>query len=229
MPKRYFNWKLAIVLLIGLIVLGATAFGLRKWQRRGRAEEGLALGNTAYNEHRWEEAASNLGRYLGVKGDDVPTLLKYADAQLKIRPLKRNNYQQAVGAYRTVLRIDKNNSEAAKQLTGLYLAMGMAGEAELIARRYLETNQAAEGRSEQTALRAAELRRMLAGALAGQRKFDEAVAELKSIVAEHPEQILAYEALGQLTEQRRESSPEPPEHWFNEAIKNNPSTALAYI
>jgi cellulose synthase operon protein C len=217
MPKRYFNWKLAIVLLIALTVLGVTAFGIRRWQKKGRAEDGLALGNKAYNENRWEDAARELGRYLAVKGDDVPILLKYADAQLKFRPLKRNNIQQAIGAYRTVLRVDKNNSEATKQLTGLYLAMGMPGEAELIARRYLETNQDPE------------VRRILAAALTGQRKFDEAAAELKSIIAEHPEQILAYEALGQLTEQRRESSPEPPEHWFNEAVKNNPSSALAYI
>jgi tetratricopeptide (TPR) repeat protein len=217
MAKRYFNWKLAIVLLIGLVVLGATAFGLRQWQKRGRAENGLALGNKAYSEHRWEDAARDLGRYLGVKGDDVPILLKYADAQLKIRPLKRNNIQQAIGAYRNALRADKNNVEATKQLTGLYLAMGMPGEAELIARKYLEASQDPE------------IRRILAMALASQRKFDEAVAELKSIVAEHPEQIPAYEALGQLTEQRPEISSEPPEHWFNEAVNNNPSSALAYI
>jgi len=217
MPKRYFNWKLAIVLLIGLVVLGATAFGLRRWQRRGRAEEGLELGNKAYSENRWEDAAKNLGRYLGVRGDDVTILLKYADAQLKIRPLKSNNIRQAVTAYRTVLRVDKGNTEAVTQLTGLYLAMGMPGEAELIAKRYLETKQDPE------------IRRMLAGALASQRKFEEAAAELKGIIAENPEQILAYEGLGQLTEQRRESFPEPPEHWFNEAVKNNPSSALAYI
>jgi tetratricopeptide (TPR) repeat protein len=217
MPKRYFNWKLAIVLLIGLTVLGVTAFGLRQWQKKGRAEEGLTLGNKAYNENRWEDAARELGRYLAIKGDDVPILLKYADAQLKLRPLKRNNIQQAIGAYQAVLRVDKSNSEAAKQLAGLYLAMGMPSEAERIARRYLETNQNLE------------VRRILAAALGSQRKFDEAAAELKSIIAEHPEQILAYETLGLLTEQRPESSPELPEHWFNEAVKNNPSSALAYI
>ncbi|GAJ23458.1 unnamed protein product, partial [marine sediment metagenome] len=66
MPRRYFNWKLAVVLLIGLVVLGATAFGLRQWRRSTRAELGLEAGIKAYNEHRWEEAASNLGRYLAV-------------------------------------------------------------------------------------------------------------------------------------------------------------------
>jgi len=220
MARRYFNWKLAIVLLIGLVVLGATAFGLRQWRRSTRAELGLEAGIKAYNEHRWEEAASNLGRYLAIVRDDVPVLLKYADAQLNIRPLKGNNLRQAEAAYRTVLRADKNNSEAATKLTELYLAMGMPGEAELIAKNYLETNQDPE------------LRRMLAVALARQRKFDEAATELKNIIAEHPEQILAYETLGQLTEQRPEDFPDPnrPADWFfNEAVKNNPSSPLAYI
>ncbi len=217
MPRRYFNWKLAIVLLIGLVVLGATAFGLRQWRRSTRTELGLEAGIKAYNEHRYEEAASQLGRYLAVEHDDVPILLKYADAHLNIRPLKRNNLQHAIASYRIVLREDKNNSEAAMKLTELYLEMRMPGEAELIATTYLKTNQDPE------------LRRMLAVALARQRKFDEAAAELKNIIAEHPEQILAYEILGQLTEQRPEDFSAAPADLFNEAIKNNPSSPLAYI
>jgi len=220
MPRRYFNWKLAIVLLIGLVVLGATAFGLRQWRRSTRAELGLEAGIKAYNEHRWEEAASNLGRYLAVERDDVPALLKYADAQLNIRPLKRNNIQQAIAAYRTVLRVDKNNSEAVTKLTEMYLGMGMPGEAELIITRYLKTNQDPK------------LRRMLAMALARQRKFNEAATELKNIIMEHPDQILAYETLGQLTEQRPEDLPDSndsPAGWFDKAVNNNPSSALAYI
>ncbi len=127
MPRRYFNWKLAIVLVIGIGVLGVTAFGLRQWQRTNRAEEGLVLGNKAYDDQKWEQAASNLGRHLTVEPDDVPSLLKYAEAQLKIRPSKRNNVQQPILAYRAVLRADKNNSEAAMQLTEVYLIMGMPG------------------------------------------------------------------------------------------------------
>ncbi len=217
MPRRYFNWKLAIVLVIGLGVLGVTAFGLRRLQRANRAEQGLVLGNKAYEEQRWEQAARNLGSYLTVVQDDVPALLKYADAQLKIRPTKRGNVQQAVAAYRTVLRVEKDNSEAAMRLTEVYLMMGMPGEAELIAGRHLEANQDPK------------LRTMLALALAGQRKFSKAAAELKTICAEHPEQISAYEALGQLIEQRPEDLPEPPARWFDEAVQNNPSSALAYI
>jgi len=217
MPQRYFNWKLAIVLVIGFVILGSIAFGLRQWQKANRAEQGLVLGNKAYDEQRWEDAAKHLGRYLSVERDDVPTLLKYADALLKIRPSKRSNVQQAIEAYRAVLRADKNNYEAAMQLTELYLMMGMAGEAELIANRQLETNDDPK------------LNRMLAMALVRQRKFDEAAAQLKAVIQEHPDQILAYETLGQLIELRPEDFPDSPASWFNGAVDNNPSSALAYI
>ena len=217
MPRRYFNWKLAVVLLIGLVVLGITTFGLRKWQRSRRADRGLMLGNEAYNEHRWEETARYLGSYLAVMQDDVPVLLKYADAQLNIRPLKRNNVQQAIAAYRSVLRTDKNNFEAAMRLTEMYLEMGMPGEAELIATRVPESNQPPE------------LQRILAISLINQRKFEEAEAILKSIINQHPERILAYEVLGHLVEQRPEEFLQTPQSWFTEAVKNNPSSALAYI
>jgi tetratricopeptide (TPR) repeat protein len=220
MAQRYFNWKLAIVLLIGFAVLGTTALGLRQWQRANRADVALEAGIKAYDQQRWDEAARNLGRYLAVKGDDVPILLKYADAQLNKRPFSTGNTQQAVAAYRNVLRIDESNSEAAIRLVELYLAMGASGgpgEAELIARRQLKTSENPE------------LRRLLAIALAAQRQFDAADAELKTILQKHPDQILAYETLGTLTERRPEDFNEPPSHWFDQAVKNNPSSALAHI
>ena len=220
MPRRYFNWKLAIVLVIGICVLGVTAFGLRQWQRANRAEQGLVLGNKAYDEQKWEQAAANLGRYLAVEQNDVPALLKYAEAQLKIRPSKPNKIQQAIAAYRAVLRADPNNSKAAMRLTEVYLTVGWPGEAELIANKQLKTNDDPE------------LRRMLALALAGQRKFSEAAAQLKAIIQEHPDQILAYVTLCQLIEQRPDDFTDPndsPEYWYNEAVNNNRSSTLAYV
>jgi len=217
MAKRYFNWKLAIVILLGFVVVGATAVGLRKWQRSRRAENALPAGLEAYKQQRWEDAASNLGRYLGVNRGDVNVLLKYAEAQLNIRPSKPNMVQQAIAAYREVLRIDKSNAEAAKRLSEIYLAIGSPGEAELIAKRQLETDKDPE------------LRRLLALSLAAQRKFSEAGAELKKIIAEHPDQILAYETLGRLTQQRPEDFPDPAANWFNQAVDKNPSSALAHI
>lgn len=220
MARRYFDWKLVIVLVTGFIVLGATAAGLRQWQRGRRAEYGLEAGLKAYDSQRWEEAATNLGRHLAVEQDDVPILLKYADAQLRIWPAQPNTVRQAIAAYRAVLRIDEDNSEAAMRLAKIYVAIGAAGEAELIARRQLRTNEDPE------------LRRLLAVVLAMQQKSDEAAEELKGVIEEHPDQLLAYETLGQLTEQFAaggEDLPGQAAHWFNLAVDNNPSTPLAYV
>jgi len=217
MPRRYFNWKLAAVLVIGLVVLGITAFGLHKWQRSRMAYGSLEKGNEAYDKGLWAEAAEQLGRYLAITQNDVPALLKYADAQFNIRPLKRNNVQQTIAAYRAVLRIDKSNSEAGMRLVEIYLGMNMPGEAELVATRSLEVTPSPE------------LQRMLAISLIYQRKFKEAANELENIIKEHPEQILAYAVFGQLIEQRPEDFSQAPQIWFDEAVKNNPSSAMAYI
>jgi tetratricopeptide (TPR) repeat protein len=240
MARRYFNWKLAIVLVVGLAVLCVTALGLRQWQKENRAERGLALGNEAYEEHRYEDAARYLGRYVGVYQDDISALLKYADAQLNITPLKGNNRQQAIGTYHIVLREDPANSEAAKRLIGLYLERGMASEAESIAEKYLETTKSPE------------VRRLLAMALFGQKKYVEAVAEFQSIIADEPNQVLVYESLGRIAEQLNDKSAQlfnqlsvdmleriaeqlgdesaqTPAHWYDEAVKNNPTVALTYM
>jgi tetratricopeptide (TPR) repeat protein len=93
----------------------------------------------------------------------------------------------------------------------------MPGEAELIANRALQTGESAE------------LRRILAIALANQRKFTEAAKELKGIIEKNPEQASAYEILGQLVEQRPEVFSEDPNFWFDQAVRTNPSSAEAYI
>ncbi len=217
MPARYFNWKLAIVLLMGVVVLVVGAYGLRQWNTGTRSEHALVLGNEAYDRHDWEEAAEQLGRYLIVNREDVPVLLKYSDAQLKVRPTKQSRVQQAIAAYRTILRVDQNNNEAARELIEIYLGVGSPGEAELIVRRQLEAGKNPD------------FQRLLALALIGQRKFKEAAEELKNIIKEYPEQVTCYETLALLTEQRPGDFSETPASWYDKAIQNNPSSALAYI
>ena len=64
MAKRYFNWKLATVILIAIIVLTVTVFGLRQWQKGSRSQNLLEVGEKAYDEHNWQEAARNLAKEL---------------------------------------------------------------------------------------------------------------------------------------------------------------------
>lgn len=217
MAKRHFNWTIAIVFIIALIVLAVTAFSLREWQRNRMGNEAREAGLKAYEEQNWQDAAKNLGRYLSIDKTNVEVLLKYAEAQLNIRPLKSNNVKQAELTYRAVLRIDKNNPVAADKLVGLYLKMNAPAEAQLIAERYLQTNKAPN------------IRRMLAISMARQRNIKEAAKQLQTIIEEHPEEVEAYGTLGQLIISRPDDFSETAEHWFNEAVKNNPSSAQAFI
>jgi tetratricopeptide (TPR) repeat protein len=216
-PRKHLNWKLIAVLLIGLIVIGITGYGLRQWQRGRRAESGLSMGNQAYSEQDWESAVRHFGRYLAVSPNNVEALLKYAEAQLNMRPIRRGNIEQAVGAYRAVLRIDETNSKAAETLVGIYLQIGLPGEAELISTRAISKNPTSH------------LRRMLAVALVKQRKFDDAFKELTLLIKEYPDYISAYDGMGQLAEKRPEKAFESSQFWFDQAVNTNPSNAEAYI
>ena len=216
MPRRYFNWKLAVVLIIGTVVVGGTALGLRNWRLKNSAQKALERGIQEYDANDWRKAAADLGRYISINQNDVDVLTKYADAQLKIRPSSTDNVLQATQAYRIILRTEPNNINAAKQLTQIYFLMGRYGDAELISGRLLENNPDPE------------LGRLHAMSLIKQRKFHDAAGELKKLCAENPKQVLAYEVTGQLAEQHPEEFSEPAVYWFNQAVKNNSSSALAY-
>jgi tetratricopeptide (TPR) repeat protein len=225
MPKKvYFNWKLVVVLIIALFVLAVTAYSLRQWQRGRRAQKGLALGNKAFEEKDFQQAAKYLGQYISLVRDDVPVLLKYAQAQLNIRPLKQPNVQQAISAYRIALRTDKSNLDAAAELAAIYLELKMPGEAELIINRTIDASTNID-----TQIKAPQLYRLLAIAMAQQRKYDEAIKTLKENIEKNPAHIPSYDSLGILARQRPEKFTNPVEYWYNLAVEKNPNSANAYI
>ncbi len=223
MARVRINWKLIVVLIIAVAVMGAAAFGLRQYNRSQRSVRGLTEGLAAYEAKQWDAAANGLGRYLGVAPDDAEILNKYAEAQLRRRPVKSPNINQAINAYRRVLRLDDTEDttalrrEAAVQLIGVYLQMNIASEAELIAAQQLE-----KGKDN-------EVRRMLATALLRQRKFTEAAAELDAIIKDDPSEVTAYGLMAELAEQRPQEVSQGAEHWYGEAIRNNSDSAHALI
>ena len=219
MGTKYFNWKLATVLVVAVGVFSVAAYALHRWQVSARAVQALPLGDAAYARQDYDEAANQYGRYLAVNMDNVEVLLKYADAQLKRRPLTANNVQQAVAVYRSALRVEGRNPEANRRLIEVYLwpSMGAPGEAELIARRYLENSDDLG------------IRRMLADALWQERKPREAAAELTKILEKHPEDVLSYERMGMLAEQFPQEVSRPAALWYDEAVAKNSQSALAYI
>jgi len=217
MARRRFNWKLAVVILIALAVLAVTAFALRKWQRTRMGYAARKSGLQAYQNQDWDQAAKQLGQYISTEPDDVEIILKYAEAQINRRPLRRGNVQQALQAYRTILRADKHNQQAAQNLVTLFIQMNAPAEASLVAERYLQDNEDVE------------VARMYAVALARQHKYAQAIRQLKNIIEQHPEDIPAYDVLGRLMEQYPDEPGESAADLFEQAVQENPSSALACI
>jgi len=211
---RYFNWKLAIVLMIGCVVVAVVAVGLRRWQRTDSAATALELGLSAYERGDYDEAAVNLGGYIAIHKDNVPTLMKYADAQTKRRP---QAIGQAMETYRIVLRLDASNAQAAKQLAQYYIGANAAREAELICKRYLKQYPNPD------------IQRIYAIALARLGEFDASLAQLKALLDQDPHLVTTYETLGQLAENHAGKYEHAPDHWYDLAVKKNPSSGYARI
>jgi len=219
MAKRRFNWKLAVVLLLALIVLGFTVASLRIYQRTKQAEDALQAGILAYEEERWSDAATSLGQYIVHHQDDMEILLKYANAQLQ---RKSGSVNQAISAYRAVLRQDPSNQEAIETLTQLYLAPGvrLPGEAELVAERYIKLNPEDAP---------PEIRLSLAQAQIKLDKTAEAARTLDDTIRLHSDFVPAYEAMGMLAEQEPRDVNHPAYHWLDLAVAENPQSPAALL
>ena len=216
MAMRYFNWKLAIVLVVAAVVCTVAAFSLHRWRRSSLAEQALARAEQAYAEKRWDEAADDFGRYLAVNGKDVPVLIKYADAQAKRRPQTSANIGRAISVYRTALLLRPDDLDSAKTLTQLYMMMGQFSEAASVAERHLKRKEDPE------------LRVTYAAALWQMREFDKALAEVNRITAQHPTEIRAFEMAGGWDENRPNMAGKSRAMWLDEAVAKNPDAALAY-
>ncbi len=216
-----FNWKLIAVFIMTFVMLGATAVMLRQWQMKRlnrRTVQDLESGLDAYEQCEWEKAAESLSKYLAFNKGDTEVWLKFADAQLNIRPLLTDNVNRAAAAYRTVLRVEKTNCEAARKLTALFLDIDVPAEAELIATNFLKEKDDPE------------VRRGLGISLAEQRRFNEAQTHLKNVIDEYPSFVPAYDTMARIIERHPENLPEStPEYWYDLAVANNPSSAEAVI
>jgi tetratricopeptide (TPR) repeat protein len=217
MGRKHFNWKIAMVLLLGVGIVAGTVAGLHYIQKTGRYEEYYTLGMESFEQGQWEDAAEHLGKYITNDRQNVDVLHKYAQAQLNIRPSKSGNIQQAKGAFRDILRIESGDRAAARQLVEMYLQTGEIGEAYLRAQRFLQER------------RDADVECLLAEAMIFRREYVDAYELLQSVVEEEPNQIRAYERLAAITVDRADEFELPAVHWLDLSIRNNPESASAYL
>jgi tetratricopeptide (TPR) repeat protein len=216
MAMRYFNWKLAIVLVVASVVFGISVYALHHWQTSTKAEQALPRGLKAYDAKNWDEAAVQLGLYIARNNQDAAALVKYGDAQMKRRPMTQGNIQQAVAAYRNALRFKVDDIATAKTLTQMYLEMKAPAEASDIAMRHLDVRDDPG------------LRRMLGDAFWRLREFDKATAEIKTVITKYPDEVPAYEFMSYMAAARPEAAERPAVAWLDDAVAKNPQSALAY-
>lgn len=217
MKKRTINWKALIVLVLFTAILLVTVFSLRLWRKTMTAKNSLQTGQQAYEDLQWRQAVKEFGRYLAANPQDIPILHKYAEARLKIRPLKQEDIQQTIAAYRSILRLERTNLQAVENLTNLYLQLEVASEAELVTRDFLKTADDPQ------------ITVLLAMALVKQQKFEEAGVLLLNLIKQHPDNVPAYELLAGIAELHPELLPEMAEEWHHKAVSNNPLSASALI
>jgi len=218
MTRKKINLKPIIVILISIVTLAATTYFVRQWNRSHRAVVGLRRGTEAYENKQWTLAADNLGKYIAIVHDDVDAIIKYADAQINIKPIRSNNINQALNSYRRAVRLDPSNSQAVISLMETYMHMlNSPAEAEFIAQQFL--NHSKEIR----------VRHLLAMSYYLQRKFKDAHQELTAIILDHPKEVTAYALLARLAENRPDESNETPQVIYDRAIKISPDDPLAYI
>ena len=222
MAKRYFNWPLLIVLVVAAVVLAVSAYAMHSWQKNARAERALPLGEAAYDAGSWDEAARLLGRYLSVYNDRADVMLQYGKALMNHRPMTSSNVDQARRVYASILLNRQADVETAREAAIALIELDMQqrrafADAISTARDYLEKD------NDPT------VRRLLGSALNSRKQWAEAAQVFSELIEDDPGNVLAYEAMGQLAEGHPEDVNEPADVWFDEAVRRNPDSALAYI
>lgn len=218
MTRTKINLKPLIVVFISIVTLAVTTLYLRQWNRTHRAGLGLRDGTEAFDNKQWVQAAENLGKYIAIVPDDVPAIMKYADAQINILPMDINTINQALNSYRRVLRLDPTHKKAILSLMDIYMhLLKSPAEAELIATQFLKRAQDSK------------VRRSLAMSYYQQRKFTEAGQELMQIIEDDPEEVTVYALLARFAENRPDDFTETPQKIYDLAVTNCPANPLAYI
>ena len=210
------------VLVIGLALLVGAAFMLRGWQKSRRMSEGLRLGEIAYEQKDWKEAATQYGNYLSGDQNNIEILSKYAECLTKVRPVDSGRMMSAANAYRLIIRNDKTNTDAIGKASDIYIATRNPGEAEMVLKDAIQLLPDNEKIHEKYALSLAmqnklddliELKNKYPDQLkayyqfitqlcASQDKYATAIDLLKQVIEKYPKEVDAYQNLINLTIQK---------------------------
>lgn len=127
-----------------LVVAGTSAYVVRKRQIADRIVRDREAGFAALEAGDYFNALHKIGPYLQKNPEDLPTLLKYANARRNVEEPNGKHLVEAIALYRRATELNPDNLEAQEQLLEIYLATGF--NTEILA--------ATEGKNDPPALRA---------------------------------------------------------------------------
>ncbi|MBK8267385.1 MAG: hypothetical protein IPK83_03405 [Planctomycetes bacterium] len=138
------RFRLLAIIILGLILLGAGAVKLRRWQSQRNIENSLVEGLAAFDRQDWPKAAQLLGRYVGrnierCSDPEVATICRqFAEAHLSIQPPQAATISTAISTYRRLLRDGAFDIAICERLAFLYQATGDLIELQYTADRLAE-------------------------------------------------------------------------------------------
>jgi len=197
--------------------------GFWKGHRERKAALGLEQALEAYGAKNWRGAASGLGTYLSRYEGENHIWLKYAVAQhhlwrqsVQARRRVRSHRDQAILAYRRVLRKDPAHAEAAIVVSTLYLKSGSPEEAEMVLSQFLAV---APDNVEALMQRSLALEHL--------DRWGDAAADLRTVIAKTPTHVPAHVQLAFLVREREEVHGDPY-GILRTAVERSPSSRDAH-
>ncbi len=186
-PHGSVNVRVLVVLMAILVLLGGGGAAWYKVRKRAVADRALREGLAALEAGEYATACRHLRHYLVRYPDDPDILGRFADANLKARPLEPAHLGDAISAYRRLLRLKRADQWSSAQLARLCFRVRNFSEAAMVCR-----NRLAVAPDDADALL------WLGKAWAGQRKRDDAANALTDLLERHPDVIEAWILLSDL-------------------------------
>ncbi len=137
-PARI-NVRYLVILTVGLGILCAGVLFGHRFRKKLMADTALAEGHAAQQRSDYVEASRQFSKYLSNNPDDLEILTRYAEANLRVRPMQAEKISAAIAAFRRVFRQAPADAKAWRELVKLYSAVGQHHEAAYVCRRRLES------------------------------------------------------------------------------------------
>ena len=211
------NWRFLGILAL-VLVLTVGSLGAGHWFfHRCAADRALAAGDAAWRAKAWQEASRQWRVYLEKHPDNLDVLLRYAKANLEIRPQGPKELGAALGAYTQYLHLKPGDAEASSRICHLFASV----------RNY---KMVAEYARKRLAVAPNDVPAVisLGRALLALDKRDEATELLTKFVKVHPAEVEPYTILSDMALLRTSDVAQAESlEWLDRAIRNNPTSAEA--